>query len=105
LENFLKILEDLNLEVLIFPLMILGGILGAMFLIYLVQKKLFNKEKTRIKRISKKQCPYCGVGISENDLYCYNCGEVQYTKCVQCGKFTKKDGLYCTNCGNKEFKN
>ncbi|HIP21890.1 MAG TPA: hypothetical protein EYG72_03015 [Candidatus Pacebacteria bacterium] len=104
LSNFLKMLEDMNLEVLIFPLMILAGILGAMFTIYIVQKKMFNKEKTMIKRLSKEECPYCGVHISSQDLHCYNCGEIQYVKCFVCDKTTKKEGLHCTSCGSEKFK-
>lgn len=104
LSNFLKMLEDMNLEVLIFPLMILAGILGAMFTIYIVQKKMFNKEKTMIKRLSKEECPYCGVHISSQDLHCYNCGEIQYVKCSVCDKTTKKEGLHCTSCGSEKFK-
>ncbi len=104
LDQFLGFLKALNLEVLIFPLMILGGILGAMFLIYIVQKKLFNKKKTQLKRISKEQCPACGMHVSEKDFYCYNCGEAQYLKCQHCGNFTKKEGLYCIACGEKDFK-
>jgi len=103
ISEFLDFLKALNLEVLIFPLMILGGILAAMFVIYIVQKKLFNKKKTQLKRISKKECPACGLGISEKDFYCYNCGEVQYVKCQHCGNHTKKEGLYCTVCGRKDF--
>ncbi len=102
--QFLDFLRALNLEILIFPLMIFGGILVALLLIYIIQRKLFNKKKIQLKRISEKKCTACGINISEEDYYCYNCGEEQYIKCRYCNGFAKKEGLYCTNCGKKDFK-
>ncbi len=56
------------------------------------------------KNDSTKECPNCGVKISETAKFCPICGtEIQKVKvkCPNCGKLVTKDDLFCKNCGVK----
>lgn len=101
LEDLLELLEAMNLVVIWNYLLILIGIGVALGLIYLVQKKLFSRQRMYLKRIAKGKCLACGMKINANTEYCYNCGEKQVVQCPHCSKLTYKTGVCCVNCGKK----
>lgn len=57
-----------------------------------------------------KKCPNCGAVVSDDSLYCGNCGNVisQIIKCPNCGKEVNSDVKFCSGCGcllNEQGKN
>lgn len=57
-----------------------------------------------------KKCPNCGAIVSDDSLYCGNCGNVisQIIKCPNCGKEVNSDAKFCSGCGcllNEQGKN
>lgn len=103
LADLLDLLEDLGLVALWNYLMILFGIGLALGLIYLAQKKLFARDRIRLKRIAKGQCCACGVKLKDYHSHCYACGAENLKTCVNCHKPTFKEGKFCRECGAEEF--
>jgi len=109
-----KLLQDLwdfmvsiHLTALWHYAVILLTISGALFVIYIVQKKVFNKEALRVKRLGKGLCLNCGKKLPINDVslnYCPYCGENHKAKCEKCGEMTYRDMPYCHICGNKSIR-
>jgi len=103
LKYVIELFESLNLVAVWHYLMMFGGILGAMALIYVMQKKIFSPEKLMQKRIAKSLCQNCGVHLpSEKHACCSICGFKQYRACSHCTKETYVNGKFCRECGCEE---
>lgn len=81
--------------------LILLSILVAIFLIYIIQKKLFNKKRLQQKRLSNSCCIECGKKLPANVKFCLFCGNEQFENCSQCNLETYICGDFCINCGSK----
>ena len=99
LKNLIALLESLNLVALWHYSLIVGGIVAALALTYLFQKKLFSRDKLVRKRISRGLCQDCGQRLPANSRYCPACGFAQYRHCGHCQQLTHVFGKYCVQCG------
>lgn len=97
--DFIALLDAMGLVAIWNYLLILFGIGASLGLIYLVQKKLFSRERQSSKRIAKGQCCHCGVKIGDETAFCFSCGEAHTKACSHCGKQTFIEGRHCRHCG------
>lgn len=81
--------------------LILLSIFLAIFLIYIIQKKLFNKKRLQQKRLSNSCCIECGKKLPSNVKNCPFCGMQQVENCSECSVETYVCGNFCINCGSK----
>lgn len=102
LRQLLELLESLKLVALWHYLLIIGAILAALALIYLLQKKLFSRERLLLRRIARGQCQACGLRLPRDKRYCPACGASQYRTCRHCQGLTLVHGRYCTQCGRED---
>jgi predicted RNA-binding Zn-ribbon protein involved in translation (DUF1610 family) len=99
LKHVIELLESMKL-VAIWHYFFMGlGILGALLLIYIMQKKLFSQDKLMAKRISKGLCQDCGTRLAPDSQACPLCGFKQFRECTHCNKATFVYGEYCKECG------
>lgn len=67
--------------------------------------------KNRIEALKENpKCPVCGAEVTDNMLYCYNCGEKltsaperkrKYIYCHHCGQQLEPESAFCSACGEK----
>ena len=80
----------------------LGFILVPLFfgwLIYLIQKKYYNKQAVMRRAFKSSKCPTCSMDITPNMIFCPVCGTTLKTKCASCGGFSPAAGEFCELCG------
>lgn len=55
------------------------------------------------KRNRMKKCPYCGAELSDESLFCTECGKElpKGTICPHCGASVNEDDVFCTECGKR----
>lgn len=99
LADLIELLEALNLVGIWNYILILLGISIALGVIFIVQKKLFSREKIYLKRIAQNKCTDCGTKLRGEKEYCYKCGSIQIKSCPHCQKKTHAHGIYCIHCG------
>jgi len=105
-ENIFKWLSKVPFGKLIihYLLIFLGiGVFG--FLIINLQKYLFSEKRIQLKRLNKKECPFCAFPLDFSDNYCSGCGENLKVDCGQCKSKTLKILKYCQSCGKDHSKN
>ncbi|MFH1459673.1 MAG: zinc ribbon domain-containing protein [Candidatus Omnitrophota bacterium] len=98
-KELFKLLELLHIIALWHYIVIFISIGVAMFFIYFIQKKLFNKKRLYQKRLMKGACYFCGKTLPGKINICPFCGTNQLKKCEQCNADTFVGGEYCINCG------
>jgi hypothetical protein len=104
LKQLIDLLESLKLIAIWHYLIIALAVGAALFLIYIVQKKLFSSERIgRIieRRISNADCQQCGKHLPTGASACPFCGFVQYKPCSNCHNQMHVYGKYCGECGQK----
>lgn len=104
LKQLIDLLESLKLIAIWHYLIIALAVGAALFLIYLVQKKLFSSERIgRIieRRISNGDCQQCGKHLPAGSTACPFCGFLQYTSCSNCHSQMHVYGKFCRECGQK----
>ena len=104
LKQLIDLLESLKLIAIWHYVIIALAVGAALFLIYLVQKKLFSSERIgRIIecRISNGDCQQCGKHLPTGSSACPFCGFVQYKLCSNCHNQMHVYGKYCRECGQK----
>jgi preprotein translocase subunit YajC len=74
------------------------------FLIYLIQKKFYNKQAVMMRALKSGQCPECSLRIHHDMNNCPICGYTLKTKCRSCGAMSMAGGSFCSSCGTKEHK-
>ena len=94
-----NLLKSLNLIAVWHYIVIIGVIALGLFLIFLIQKKVFNKEKVMQKRMTKGACIRCSKKLPAGAAVCPCCGKKQVAPCSACGKDTPAAGTYCIHCG------
>lgn len=104
LQRLLEILSKLFLSIPIFrTLLYYGGMLLVIIIfggaVYHLQKKIFNPQRVRLRRLRAHKCPYCEFPFDFSKNYCPSCGTQLKTKCVKCqeAKFTIMK--HCPVCG------
>jgi len=100
LKKIIDLLESLKLVAIWHYLVIALAVAGALFLIYIFQKKLFSREKLIERRISKGECQHCGKHLPAGSQACPFCGFAQFKSCSNCSKPMHVHGKYCRECGN-----
>ncbi len=104
LKQLIDLLESLKLIAIWHYLIIALAVGAALFLIYIVQKKLFSSERIgRIieLRISNGDCQQCGKHLPTGSSACPFCRFVQYKPCSNCHNQMHVYGKYCRECGQK----
>ena len=101
LKNLFKLLEQLHLIAVWHYFIIIATVAAALFIIYLIQKKIFSQHRTFQLRLMKGACCACGLKLPANTDYCPFCGEVQHKSCPHCHCNTPSHADFCTKCGGK----
>jgi hypothetical protein len=69
------------------------------FVVYLIQKKVYNKEAVMIRSLKNHKCPACSMSLRESDRYCSVCHYQIKEKCLACNGDRTVGLKYCGNCG------
>jgi predicted RNA-binding Zn-ribbon protein involved in translation (DUF1610 family) len=72
---------------------------AALVLIYLLQRKLFSRERLLEKRIAKGLCQDCGRRLPPGAHACPFCGFAQFERCSACGGRAHVRASHCRECG------
>lgn len=99
LKKIIDLLEALKLIAIWYYLVMAFAVAAALFLIYIVQKKIFSYDKLVERRISKGECQNCGKCLPAGSQACPFCGFFQFKVCINCGKMMHIHGKYCMGCG------
>jgi len=70
-------------------------------LIYLIQKKLYNKQAVLMRTLKSGHCPGCSLKISPDMNNCPICGYKIKTQCQTCNHMTLSGGKFCSVCGTR----
>ena len=98
-KTIFKILTSLHI-IAIWHYSVISVSVGAGLLaVYLIQKKLFNRQRIQQKRLMKGACYFCGKNLPQGADTCPFCGTKQLKKCTKCEEETYVCGSYCRNCG------
>lgn len=101
LQQFIELLQRFNLIAIWYYVFMGLGILAALALVYLFQKKLFSHAKLIEKRIAKGRCQECGKHLPAGATACPFCGFQQFRACPNCNQPTFVYGKYCRECGQE----
>lgn len=101
LRQLLELLESWKLVALWDYLVIAAAIFAALALIYVLQKKLFSRERLMQRRIAHGLCQACGQHLPPGSRHCPACGAAQFRPCPQCGEAMHVHGRYCMACGQE----
>ncbi len=69
------------------------------FLIYLIQKKFYNKQAVMMRALKSGQCPGCSLKVHHDMNNCPICGYSLKTRCHHCGAMSLAGGSFCSTCG------
>jgi hypothetical protein len=98
-KNLFEILQALHLMALWHYFIIFGSIAVGLFLVYFIQRKVFNRQKAMQKRLMKGACTGCNKKLPPGAAFCPFCGSGQRAVCAVCGKETPFGGPHCIHCG------
>jgi len=98
-KNLFKFLKSLHLMALWHYVVIIGSISLGLFLVFLIQKKVFNKQKMMQKRLMNGACIRCSKKLPTGASICPFCGTKQLEVCNHCHEKTPIGGAYCIHCG------
>ena len=93
------LLEELHILALWHYLLIVVSLMVAILLVYLIQKKFFNKQRIYEKRLIAGKCCLCGKKMPPKSGHCPFCGKTQMRQCPHCQADTFLGGSCCVNCG------
>jgi len=100
-KNLFKILQSLHLMALWHYFVIFAIIAIGIFLVYFIQRKVFNRQKVIQKRLAKGNCIQCNKHLPAGSIFCPFCGASQHKKCPACETDTPKGGTCCIHCGSE----
>ena len=72
------------------------------FLIYLIQKKLYNKQAVLMRTIKSGHCPTCSLKLTPDMNHCPICSHQLKHPCSTCSNMTLTGGKFCSVCGAKQ---
>lgn len=98
-KNLFNILKSLRLIAIWHYLVIVGAVAVGLLLVFLIQKKIFSKQRTMQKRLARGACRRCGKKLPTGASTCPYCGIQQLTPCGICQKPTPVAGSFCIHCG------
>lgn len=84
----------------------LGFVLVPLFfggLIYIIQKKYYNKKAVVARAFKAGRCPTCSMSLLPHMIFCSACGTTLKSKCASCGNHTPVAGHFCEICGAKNI--
>ena len=100
-KNLFDFLESIHLVAIWHYLAIAGSIGVGIFLVFFIQKKVFNHTNVIQKRLVKGTCIACSKKLPQGASACPICGKKQMHTCTACEKQTPIAGAYCMQCGEK----
>jgi hypothetical protein len=101
-KELFKWMERLHLVALWYYLSIILAVAGGLFLIFIIQKKIFTQKRLHQKRLTKGMCPFCGKKLPDSRATaCPFCGEALFRECGKCQKPTYLVAPFCIHCGEK----
>lgn len=98
-----KILQKLHIIALWHYFLIVIGLSVAILIVYLIQKKFFNKQRIYEKRLIAGRCCFCGKKLPSQSPCCPFCGQSQLRQCPSCHSDTFVGGSHCVSCGKSDF--
>ena len=101
-KTLFRLLEQINLIAIWHYILIFIAIILVLYILYILQNKLFLKQRIQTKRIMKGQCFECGKGLPSNAKNCPFCGVDQFKECEACSFKTHVKTQYCMNCGTTQ---
>jgi hypothetical protein len=99
LAALIALLVRLNLVAMWHYLVMAASVAAALVLIYVVQRKLFSRERLLEKRIAKGLCQECGKRLPPGARACPFCGFAQFDRCPSCGGRAHVHASHCADCG------
>lgn len=99
LRQLMALLESAHLIALWNYLVIALAVAASLALIYVVQNKLFARDKLLARRIARGQCQDCGLALPPDSAFCPACGFGQFAPCPHCGQASHVHGRFCRACG------
>lgn len=100
-KKVMEFLESWNLIAIWYYILIIVAILLSLFFIYILQKKVFTKERLMRRRLEKKKCIDCGRPLSYQLHFCPFCGASQNVICKNCQQETLQGAAFCIHCGKE----
>lgn len=100
--NLFKFLQSLHLMALWHYFLIFAIIAVGIAVVYLIQRKMFNKQKVMQKRLAKGNCTTCNKRLPTNAEFCPFCGAGQFSTCSACGQKTPLGAPFCIHCGTNQ---
>jgi hypothetical protein len=74
------------------------------FLIYLIQKRFYNKKAVMMRALKNNHCPHCSLHLTPSMNNCPVCGYTLKTKCQSCGAMSMDGGSFCESCGRRRVE-
>lgn len=69
------------------------------FLIYIIQKKFYNKRAVMMRALKSEHCPNCSLKINHTMNNCPVCGYTLKSQCTACNGMSMDGGSFCQVCG------
>jgi hypothetical protein len=101
-KNLFEFLQTLHLMALWHYFIIFAVIAVGLFLVYFIQRKVFNKQKVMQKRLAAGNCTACNKRLPVGAGFCPFCGTGQLRTCKSCGRQTPSGGICCIYCGTAD---
>lgn len=98
LEKIMEFLASFKLLAIWYYIVVFVGIMFWLGAVYIIQKKIFSKEKLEERRLSRWECYKCGKHIPDNIEHCPFCSANQFRTCGICQKKTNFTSKYCIQC-------
>lgn len=99
LKDFFNLLESLHIVAIWHYLVIFISVGAALLTIYVIQQKIFNKQRVQQKRLMKGACFQCGSRLPELTSSCPFCGTGLLMECNSCQQQTYRCADFCKQCG------
>lgn len=68
------------------------------FIVYIIQKKYYNKEAVTMRAIKDGKCPQCSMKIKDTMTYCPMCSYTLRQTCTYCQKTSVCNAKFCEQC-------
>jgi|GEM_PF-5066186 len=99
LKTVYDLLVSLKLITLWYYAVLFLSIVFVIFVIWILQTKIFTQEKHDVKRYGKGRCMSCDARVDYLADFCPVCGKPLSTECPACGGRTVRGLPFCVKCG------